>query len=85
VAFVFISIEKRRIMKSFILGIVFCLVSVPAFAGSCPCERAATVTKSVVATTKEVVKSPVRVVRGLRARVAANRAVRLQARSLKAE
>ena len=72
-------------MKSFVLGLVFCLVSAPAFAGSCPCERATTLTKSVVTTTTEVVQSPVRVVRGLRARVAANRAVRLEARAAKAE
>ena len=72
-------------MKGVFLAFVLSLVCVPVFAGSCPCDRTATVTKTVVTTTTEVVQSPVRIVRGLRARVAANRAVRLEARVAKAE
>ena len=72
-------------MKNVFLAFVLALVCGTAFAGSCPCDRAATVTKTVVTTTTEVVQAPVRVVRGLRARVAANRTVRLEARAARAE
>ena len=71
-------------MKNVFLAFVLALVCGTAFAGSCPCDRAATVTKTVV-TTNRGCTGPVRVVRGLRARVAANRTVRLEARAARAE
>jgi len=72
-------------MKNIFLAFVLALIAVPAFAGSCPCERAATVTKTVVTTTTEVVGVPVRVVGGLRARAAARRAARAEVRAARAE
>ena len=82
---VLLTLTRSFLMKGVFLAFVLSLVCVPVFAGSCPCDRTATVTKTVVTTTTEVVQSPVRIVRGLRARVAANRAVRLEARAAKAE
>lgn len=71
-------------MKNVILGLVLALVAVPAFAGTCPCETKAVVTKTVTVT-EQVVAVPVRVVGGLRARLAAKRAARLEARVERAE
>jgi hypothetical protein len=79
-----ITLNKEFFMKNVFLAFVLALVCGTTFAGSCPCERTATVTKTVVTTT-EVVKAPVRVVGGLRSRVAARRAARLEARAAKAE
>jgi len=71
-------------MKNVFLGLILAFVAVPAFAGNCG-SCAKTVTTQVVTTTTQVVTAPVRVFRGLRARVAARRACRLGTRAVRAE
>jgi hypothetical protein len=70
-------------MKNVFLAFFLVLACSPAFAGNCSsCPKV--VTKTVL-TTREVVSAPVRFVGGLRARVAARRAARLEARAARAE
>lgn len=72
-------------MKNVLLAVALTLAGSVAFGGDCPCEKAERVVTKTVVTTTEVVKTPVRVVGGLRARVAARRAARLEVRQQRAE
>lgn len=65
-------------MKNFVFAVCVALgLTGVAFAGECPkCEPVQATVTQTVEVTKTVVTAPVRVVSGLRSRVAARRAVR---------
>ena len=62
-------------MKNVFLALVFCFVGSVAFAGECgSCKPVRSTVQATVGVAEKVVTAPVRVVRGVRSRVAVRRA-----------